>query len=153
MSDTHDAANALASAHSLLQEVLDYLQRLPVHPMTRTLSLKVQSHLADPLYAMASRQAAIQAREAEMAGITRLAQVDVSPAGVPALEIYVFGSQTVVESPMARVLGGSSDGRAFAVRLASQLRHGVVADLRQAEHHNSLSAAAKRIAGHLGSAA
>ena len=69
---------------ALLQETLDYLNRLPVVPVTHALCRKIAAHLEEPTVASAKRLAL----ENERLANTRVARM-YSPAGTLLAEVIV----------------------------------------------------------------
>lgn len=70
----------------LLQEAVDYLNRLPAVPVTRELSRKLQAHLDAPHVLGAQREAAFAEHEASI----RHGRV-YSPVGQPLFEVVADG--------------------------------------------------------------
>lgn len=78
----------------LLQETVDYLERLPIVPMTRSLCKKIEAHLADPSVVSAKRAAL----EAEQLAKTRVAQ-RYGPVGDLMAEVIVTAESVTYRFP------------------------------------------------------
>jgi hypothetical protein len=79
---------------NLLQKTVDYLNRLPVVPMTRALCKEIEAHLADPSIEAAKRAA----MQAERMATTRVAQ-RYSPAGKLMAEVIVTADNVTYKFP------------------------------------------------------
>ncbi len=79
---------------NLLQKTLDYLQRLPVVPVTRALCNEIEAHLVDPGVAAARRAATV----AEQLAVTRGARV-FDPAGRLRMEVTVTAQEVTFRIP------------------------------------------------------
>lgn len=117
MSDSRNS-NALTSEHTaalaLLEEVRDYMLRLPVVPTTRNLCAKISRHLESP------SSTAIQKRsDDERTGAAY------SAAGVPLLVANLSGQMLSVTSPFASALDGIE-----SKRLLDMLAQGLILELQ-----------------------
>jgi hypothetical protein len=81
----------------LLQKTLDYLQRLPVVPLTRALCNEIEAHLADPGVAAARRAATVT----EQLAATRGARV-FDPACRLRMEVTVTATHVSFRIPKVR---------------------------------------------------
>lgn len=84
---------------ALLQETLDYLNRLPVVPVTHALCRKIAAHLEEPTVASAKRLAL----ENERLANTRVAQM-YSPAGTLLAEVIVTADAVTYRFPEIETL-------------------------------------------------
>jgi len=96
---------------NLLQKTLDYLNRLPVVPMTRTLCREIEAHLADPSVAAAKREAA----DAERRATTRVGQ-SFSPAWQVTMEVTVTADTVTCRLPKVWRPPGTEDALLKALR-------------------------------------
>lgn len=82
----HSANDQLQSDSELLQEVLDFLLRMPATYPTLSMARKVKERIEDP-----ARQAALKkvARDARLAGIR--SGLNFSPSGAPVIEAELDG--------------------------------------------------------------
>lgn len=117
MSDSR-ISNVLTSEHtsalSLLEEVRDYMLRLPVVPSTRNLCVKISRHLESP------GATAIRKRSDDERG-----GVAYSAAGVPLLVANLSGQMLSVKSPFAGALDEIESRR-----LLDMLTQGLVLELQ-----------------------
>jgi len=126
-----DSAAYLAS-EDMLREVLAYLQRLPVHPMTRAMAIKVQTHLDSPatgLARVAADRAEEEAAAERAAALSRHGVSGYTAAGLPVLVLSVAADRAQLHSPAALALGTSAQGRKFARQLAGELARGITIGL------------------------
>jgi hypothetical protein len=78
----------------LLQQVADYLRRLPVVPATHSLIKKIDAHLADPNVAAEKREA----KSAEFQASKRTGG-RYTPVGFPVFHVVVEGDQVTFTAP------------------------------------------------------
>lgn len=83
----------------LLQETVDYLNRLPVVPVTHALCKKIEAHLADPTVVTVRRRAL----ENECMEKTRVA-ARYNPAGILMAEVIVTAEDVTYRFPEIRAL-------------------------------------------------
>lgn len=90
-----DEALVQLESLQLLQKTVDYLNRLPVVPMTRALCREIEAHLVDPRSAAVKRAA----MDVERRATTRIAQ-RYSPAGELTAEIVVTPESVSYKFPL-----------------------------------------------------
>jgi hypothetical protein len=86
---------------ALLKEVLDYLLRLPPHPMTRSLADKLHEHLDHPVRQLQSEQLARTMSELNGCNFT--------PAGLPIIRAVLNGTELKLTAPLLHSSGGSRE--------------------------------------------
>lgn len=103
---------------NLLQKTVDYLNRLPVVPITRELIREIDAHLAAP-ETKASR------REAEVAELLSSKRVAgrYTPCGQIAFSVVVEGGKVTITAPENSIPPGHLDKR------MEQLANGITMDL------------------------
>lgn len=109
MKDIHaerDAQSHEASL-SLLEEVADYLGRLPPHPMTHLLRDKVLAHLEDPAAIPMRLRLEVRAKSEKLtalieAGVVLEATGHFHASGVPKLLCQIRGSTLHLASPLLK---------------------------------------------------
>jgi hypothetical protein len=124
--DTHSVHLA---TEDLLREVMDYLLRLPAHPMTVAIAKKVKHHLESPGTVVARKEAALLSAARQADRMNRSGITIYTAEGVPELVVSVGPEAAHVSSPAAAIYGGTSQGRKFAQQLVVQLARGVTVEL------------------------
>ena len=109
-----------AATLDLLEEVRDYLMRLPVAPATRDVCRRIDAHIAAPDQAVAREAVSRALRERN-----KLVGGLYTPAGVVLVEAEVDERRLALRSPHVDVLGDKGRRRVIAL-----LHEGVVIDLR-----------------------
>ena len=137
-SETHLATEVM------LREVLEYLQRLPAHPMTTAMLRKVQAHLDSPAAGIVRDRDRRRVAAARAVDLGRGGQGGYVMEGYPELCVSIAEDVVLVASPAAERFGTTSRGRAFALALAAQLAKGYRIDLSPL--HDERNEAARRIA-------
>lgn len=114
----------------MLEEVLEYLLRLPAHPMTVQMARKVQAHLQDPS-ARVARELTAQLAAAQQADrVVRGGVSSFTPSGIPVLQVAVYPESVRLSSPAAKEFGSTSKGRSFGLELVKDLAAGIEVELR-----------------------
>lgn len=103
---------------NLLRKTVDYLNRLPVVPTTRSLCREIEAHLADSNVIAAHREA----MEADRLATRRVAR-SFTPAGQVRIEVEVCGTEVTVTTPEVWFRPGVQD------KLLDYLRKGVTLKL------------------------
>lgn len=97
-------AQAHRTSLALLEEVADYLRRLPINPMTRAMERKIQDHLDNPQGKALQRRTAVlaedellSARIASGSGFKGTSRY--TPGGLPVLTARLLYPTLRLESP------------------------------------------------------
>ncbi|MEJ6003737.1 hypothetical protein [Paucibacter soli] len=118
------------ATEQLLREAMDYLNRLPAHPMTSALARKVQAHLDSPEAGIVRSQdeAIARAREAARRAdlVSRKGSSHYTSKGLAVLTLVVEADKAILSSPAAAAYGNTSKGREFGKRVVGDLKKGVV---------------------------
>jgi hypothetical protein len=108
----------------LLREVLNYLERLPAHPMTYAMALKIRNHLSHPqTLAQERRLHEVQAAET-FSRCGQSAQFGFTHEGLPTLSASVFDGVLALTSPAAAHIP-QEEQEAFSRRLTTLLAQGI----------------------------
>lgn len=126
-------AQAHATTLSLLEEVADYLRRLPAHPMHRAMERKIQEHLDDPHGKAMKRRIAVlcedemlSARVAAGNGFDGVSRY--TPSGLPVLSVRLLYPVLRLESPAVaktREAGLENEAQKLATTLAQEIADGL----------------------------
>jgi hypothetical protein len=104
----------------LLRETVEYLYRLPRHPMTAALARKVAAHLDDPCRAARAELLAAEAENRRRDGLA-LFGANYTPAGIPVISAQLFERELKLTSPE---LGDPRHGKEISRLVLDRLRSG-----------------------------
>jgi hypothetical protein len=131
--DLFGPSPTLAEEHlttlEVLRETLNYLQRLPAHPMTAAMARKVAAHLADPGRAMRERFVTEQA-DALKRDRLRLRGGAYTPAGIPVIEAELCERKLIIRSPHALLGEPMHLPKDFGQKILRRLADGETLELR-----------------------
>lgn len=116
----------LQADSDLLQEVMNYLLRLPAVPTTAALARKVKLHLDQPERRAAERRAS---EEARMAGLRH--GCNFTQIGLPVIEAEVDGDRLRLWTPGDAALGTDQIRAEWPVMLCQRLQSVETVVLRQ----------------------
>ena len=109
---------------NLLREALNYLERLPAHPMTYAMALKIRNHLSNPqTLAQERRLHEVEAAE-KFSRHGQSGNFGFTDEGLPTLSASLVGGVLTLKSPAAAEIP-EDELEGFSRRLTSLLAEGV----------------------------
>ena len=109
---------------NLLREALNYLERLPAHPMTYAMALKIRNHLNNPLtLALERRHHEVEAAE-KFSRHGHSANFGFTNEGIPTLTASLLDGVLALKSPAAAQIP-DEELEGFSRQLTALLAQGV----------------------------
>jgi hypothetical protein len=109
---------------NLLREALNYLERLPAHPMTYAVALKIRNHLSNPqTLALERRLHEVEAAE-KFSRHGHSANFGFTNEGLPTLTASLLDGVLALKSPAAAQLP-EEELKGFSRRLTTLLAEGI----------------------------
>ena len=117
---------------NLLREALNYLERLPAHPMTYAMALKIRNHLNNPqTLALERRHHEVEAAE-KFSRHGHSANFGFTNEGIPTLTASLLDGVLTLKSPAGAQLP-EEELEGFSRQLTTLLAQGVEVKLAPAE--------------------
>ena len=117
---------------NLLREALNYLERLPAHPMTYAMALKIRNHLSNPqTLAQERRLHEVEAAE-KFSRHGHSGNFAFTDEGLPTLSASLMGGVLTLKSPAAAEIP-EDELEGFSRQLTTLLAQGVEVKLAPAE--------------------
>lgn len=112
------------ASFNLLREALNYLERLPAHPMTYAMALKIRNHLNNPqTLALERRHHEVEAAE-KFSRHGHSASFGFTNEGLPTLTASLLDNVLTLKSPAAAQLP-EEELEGFSRRLTTLLAEGI----------------------------
>jgi len=130
MHSTDSDAELIAAHTGMLHEAVDYLRRMPRHPMTSAMIAKIEAHLEAPRAVAAARIAEAQAATAIALQSRARGAGWFTADGRPELVAELVGNRLRISSPAAADCDVDA-WQAYSTNLAAALAKGVDIDLHR----------------------
>jgi len=109
---------------NLLREALNYLERLPAHPMTYAMALKIRGHLNNPQTRTLERRLHEEEVAEKFARQGHSGHFGFTSHGLPTLSANLLDGVLSLQSPAAAQIP-EDELEGFSLRLATMLAEGV----------------------------